>query len=235
MPSRTVDALLGDISPGEPIRFQPTVLVGDPGGGKSRLVRRMLDLLGVGWSRHSMRPRRRTWGSSDARGAGPAATRRSRSSTDRAARHREPGIVVDEIEKAGRSTAGSIHDPLLSLLETVTARTWRDQFLDAEVDVSHVSWLFTANTLDRIPGPLRNRLRVLRMPRPGREHVPVIAAQVLRELLAERGIDPRWEPPLDGEEIAAILGAVGEDVSVRDLQRFVAGILDARAKGATRN
>ena len=73
------------------------------------------------------------------------------------------------------------------------------------------------------------------MPRPGREHVPVIAAQVLRELLETRGIDPVWEPPLDGEEIAAIQGAVGEEVSVRDLQRYVAGILDARAKGATRN
>ena len=112
---------------------------------------------------------------------------------------------------------------------------WRDQFLDTEVDVSHVTWLFTANALDGIPGPLRNRLRILRMPRPGREHVPVIAAQVLRELLRERGIDERWEPPLDGEEIAAILGAVGEDVSVEICRRFVAGMLDARAKGATRN
>ena len=97
-----------------------------------------------------------------------------------------PAIIVDEIEKAGRSTAGSIHDPLLSLLEKGTARRWRDQFLDTEVDVSTRELALHRQRLAGIPGPLRNRLRILRMPRPGREHVPVIAAQVLRELLQTR-------------------------------------------------
>lgn len=229
-----VDALLGDVHPGAPIRIQPCVIVGDPGGGKSRLARRLLDLLGVGWAAldaatttdQAINGSPRRWASGYP--SLPVLT---------IERHgvANPAIVVDEIEKAGRSSAGSIHDPLLSLLERGTAMQWRDQFLDAEVDVSHLSWVFTANSLIGVPGPLRNRLRILRMPRPGREHVPRIAAQVLRELLKERGIDERWEPPLDGEEIAAILRAVGEDVSVRDLQRFVAGVLDARAKSATRN
>jgi hypothetical protein len=230
----TIDALLRDVTPGTPIRFQPSVILGDPGGGKSRLARRLLDLLGIGWSVLDAAtttdqgiigsPRR--WASGYP--SLPILTVERHGAAN-------PAIIVDEIEKAGRSSAGSIHDPLLSLLERSTAARWRDQFLDTEVDVSHVSWVFTANALDGIPGPLRNRLRILRMPRPGREHVPVIAAQVLRELLETRGIDPVWEPPLDGEEIAAIQGAVGEEVSVRDLQRYVAGILDARAKGATRN
>jgi len=229
-----IDALLSDVRPTDPIRFQPCVIVGDPGGGKSRLARRLLNLLCVGSGMLDAAtttdmgivgsPRR--WASGYP--SLPVLT---------IERHgvANPAIVVDEIEKAGRSTAGSIYDPLLSLLERTTARRWRDQFLDAEVDVSHVSWIFTANALDGIPGPLRNRLRILRMPRPGREHVPRIAMQVLRELLRERGIDERWEPPLDGEEIAAISAAVGDEVSVRDLQRYVAGVLGARAKGATRN
>jgi hypothetical protein len=230
----SVDALLGDIRPGDSIRFQPTVVVGEPGGGKSRLIRRVLDLLGVGWSVLDAAtssdmgiigsPRR--WASGYP--SLPIIT---------IERHgiANPALLVDEIEKAGRSTAGSIHDPLLSLLERSTAVKWRDQFLDAEVDVSHVSWLFTANSLAGIPGPLRNRLRILRMPRPGREHVPQIAARVLQELLRDRGIDERWEPPLDGEEIAAITQACGEEVSVRDIQRYVAGIIDARSREATRN
>jgi ATP-dependent Lon protease len=143
--------------------------------------------------------------------------------------------VVDELEKAGRSSAGSIHDPLLSLLEQGTARRWRDQFLDAEVDVSRLSWIFTANALEGIPGALRNRLRILRMPRPGREHVPALATLVLRDLIAERGVDPAWEPPLDGEEIAALVGACCAEVSLRTLRRLVEGVLDARTKSATRN
>jgi len=230
----TIDALLGDVRPGDPIRIQPCVIVGDPGGGKSRLARRLLDLLGIGWSAmdaatttdHGVTGCPRRWSSGY-----PSLPILAVEQYGIA----NPAVIVDEIEKAGQSRAGSIHDPLLSLLETSTARRWRDQFLDTEVDVSRASWIFTANSLDGIPGPLRNRLRILRMPRPGKEHVPVLAAQVLRELLAERGIDPVWEPPLDGEEIAAIQGAVGDEVSVRDLQKYVAGVLDARAKGATRN
>lgn len=229
-----IDALLGDVRPGDPVCFPPCVVLGDPGGGKSRLVRRVLDLLGIGWSVLDAAtttdqgiigsPRR--WASGYP--SFPILTIERYGVAN-------PAIVVDEIEKAGRSTAGSIHDPLLSLLEKGTARKWRDQFLDAEVDVSHLSWIFTANSLDGIPGALRNRLRVLRMPRPRREHVPVIAAQVLRELLRDRGIDERWEPPLDREEIAAIAQACGDEVSIRDLQRYVAGVLDVRAKDATRN
>jgi hypothetical protein len=230
----TVDALLADVRPGDPVRLRPTVIVGDPGGGKTRLAWRLFDLLGVGYGTldaatcadHAVTGCPRRWSSGYP--SLPFMTVERLGIAN-------PGMVVDELEKAGRSSAGSIHDPLLSLLEQGTARRWRDQFLDAEVDVSHLSWIFTANALEGIPGALRNRLRILRMPRPGREHVPALAALVLRDLLAERGVDPAWEPPLDGEEIAALVRAVGEDISIRTLRRYVEGLLDARNNTATRN
>jgi ATP-dependent Lon protease len=210
------------------------VLVGEPGGGKSRLVRRLFDLLGVGYGSldagtcadHAITGCPRRWSSGYP--SLPIVTIERYGTAN-------PGIVIDEIEKAGRTTAGSMHDALLSLLEPTSSKRWRDQFLDSEVDVSHVSWAFTANSLDGIPGPLRNRLRVVRMPRPGREHVPALAGFVLRDLLDERGVDPRWEPSLDGEEIAALGRTVGEDVSIRTLRRYVEGLLDARNTTATRN
>lgn len=229
-----VDALLADVQPSKPIRLRPTVLLGDPGGGKSRLARRFLEVLKI------------PYGTSDASTSSDHAivgTRRGWHGTHPSLpltiieRHSiaNPAVVVDELEKAGRSSAGSMHDALLSLVEKSTAKAWRDQHLDADVDLSHVNWLFTANSLEGIPMPLRNRLRILRLPRPGREHIPALAALVLRDLLQERDIDPAWELPLDGEEIAALVEACGDDASIRNLRRFVEGILDARRNTATRN
>ncbi|MXQ10452.1 AAA family ATPase [Microvirga makkahensis] len=229
-----IDALLLDVQPGRPISLRSTVLLGEPGGGKSRLARRFLEVLKIPYgtadastsSDHGITGTRRGW-----HGAHPSLPVTIIERTGTA----NPAIVVDELEKAGRSSAGSMHDALLSLVERSTAKAWRDQFLDADVDVSHLSWVFTANALEGIPMPLRNRLRILRLPRPGSEHIPALAALVLRDLLQERGVDPAWEPPLDGEEIAALVESCGENVSIRNLRRFVEGILDARRRMATRN
>ncbi|MFC4171634.1 hypothetical protein ACFOYU_06135 [Microvirga sp. GCM10011540] len=229
-----IQSLLADIRPDQPIRLRPTVLLGDPGGGKSRLARRLLEELGIPvgtldaatTADHGVTGSPRRWASGYPSMPVTLIERHGTASV---------GVIVDELEKAGRTTAGSIHEPLLSLLEKSTAAAWRDQYLDAEVDVSHVTWLFTANGLEGIPLPLRNRVRILRLPLPGREHVPALAARVMRDLLADQGIDPAWELPLDGEEIAALQQVCGEEVSVRTLQRYVEGILEARTQTATRN
>ncbi|QZN99651.1 AAA family ATPase [Chenggangzhangella methanolivorans] len=201
--------------------------MGDPGGGKSRLARRVAERLHLPVATldagtcndQAVTGSPRRWYS--AYPSLPLAT---------IAAHRvpNPALVVDEIEKAGRSSAGSLHDSLLSLLEPLTARAWRDQYLDAEVDLSGVSWICTANTLDGIPAPLRNRLRILRLPRPAAEHLPVLTASVLRDIAHERGEDERFLPPLDGEELSALAAAWGDSGSVRTLRRFVEALLAAR-------
>lgn len=230
-----ITELLKDLRPGEPVRVRPTVLVGDPGAGKSSLARRCLVALQVPVAMYDAGT------SADQAFTGtPRRWASSHPSFPITAIHAEEianvGIVVDELEKAGRSTAGSMHDSLLSLLERSTAKRWRDAYVDAEVDVSYVNWLFTANDLKAVPAPLRNRLRVLRVPLPGREHIPALANHVLREIRKERGIWDEWsEPPLDGEELEAIQRACGDTVSIRSLQKFVEAVLDARHKFSSRN
>ncbi len=228
------NTLQREIAPGRPLRLRPTLLVGEPGSGKSSLARAVLDGLGIPFTvvdaatcaDQALTGSPRRWSNSypslpvtlcEAHGVA------------------NPGILVDEVEKAGRSSAGSLHDPLLSLLERKTAERWRDQCLEAEVDLSHVSWLFTANGLAGLPAPLLSRLRVLKVPLPERRHVAVLARQLLGEILAERGTDPVFEPALDGFELEAIEAAFGDRGSLRALRRFVEAVLDARHAPQVRN
>ncbi|KQT86840.1 AAA family ATPase [Aurantimonas sp. Leaf443] len=225
-----VDTLLGDLVPDRPIRFRPTLLVGPPGCGKSTFVRGLLDGLLLPYASLDAAttmdqglvgsPRR--WS-----GAYPSLP------VDTVARYRlaNPGIVIDELEKAGRSSAGSVTDPLLSLLEPHTARAWRDQCLEVEVDLHAVNWVFTANQVEGIPRPLIDRLRVLRMPPPALEHVPALVSTALNDVLRERGVNSAMEPGLDPLEIAAVTATWGARPtrSLRDLRRIVAAAIDARA------
>lgn len=227
--------LLSDVVPGEPIRLRPTLLVGEPGGGKSRLAERLCEELGLPVSRLD------AGAMSDKAVVGsPRRWHQSYPSLPLSAIERtgrgNPCLVVDELEKAGSSTAGSLHEPLLGLVDRRTAAAWHDQYIDAPVDLSAVNWLFTANGVSGIHPALLNRLRVLRVPRPGREHLAALAPRVLTELLEESGFDPRFEPPLDGEELTAIADAWRPGGgSLRDLQRLVEGVLHARHKSAARN
>ncbi|RYI35370.1 MAG: hypothetical protein EON48_01055 [Acetobacteraceae bacterium] len=227
-----VDAILGDVVPTRPMRIRPTMVVGPPGAGKSRLLCALLDCLGIptatldaaSCADHAITGSPRRW--SHSYPSLPIATILGTSVAN-------PALLLDEIEKAARSSAGSLHDPLLGLLERDTARRWRDQFLDAQVDVSWVQWCFTGNTTNGMPEPLLSRLRVLRMPSPGVEHVPALARTLWSDLLVERQLDRRLEPGLDAMELEAVSAAfaASKGASLRALRRIIEAALDARGMG----
>lgn len=98
------------------------------------------------------------------------------------------------------------------------------------VDLSNVLWLATANTLDGVPGPLRDRCRILVFPQPGAEHLEALAPVLMRKAAERMGLDPRWVAPLDGQEME-LLRAFWRGGSVRRLARFIDAILDARGRG----
>jgi ATP-dependent Lon protease len=97
-----------------------------------------------------------------------------------------------------------------------------------------VVWIGTANTLDGISLPMRDRCRILRFPDPGPAHLPVVATHLLKALVAERGLDRRWALPLDAFELEA-LGAAWPGGSIRALGRLVEGILAAREGSGVRH
>jgi hypothetical protein len=228
-----IDTLLDSLVGRPYVRLRPVILLGSPGSGKTTFAARFLDLLGVphdtfpcgGVSDSSLGGTARRWSSGEP--SLPLALIRCYSFAS-------PGIILDEVEKAGTSRHnGALADVLLGLLEPESARRYLDPYLQSSVDLSHVLWLATANALDGIPAPLRDRCRVVRFPDPTLDHLPVLAAHLLKAIVLERQLDPRWALPLSTLELEHLAG-VWRGGSIRALGRLVVGIIKAREQSITR-
>jgi ATP-dependent Lon protease len=223
-----IDGILSDIAPRQYVWVRPTILVGSPGSGKSRFARRFLNVLNVP---HDVVP---CGGISDGAFSGTArrwSTGEPSLPVALVTRYRiaGPGAVLDEIEKVGTSRHnGQAHDALLAFLERETACRFHDPYVQAPCNLSHVSWVMTANTLDSLSAPLRDRCRIIPFPEPGWDHLPTLSRQIISELLAEQGLDHRWVISLDEVEIEAVT-KVWPGGSLRKLRRALEVVLASRS------
>jgi hypothetical protein len=224
---RIIDTLLDEVALHKHVRIRPTVLVGEPGVGKTRFWEKLLGLLDIPFTVYSC------GGVSDSSLAGTARRWSSGEpslplSLVRQHHIANPAIVLDEIEKAGTSRHnGNLLDALLAFMEKQSATNYYDPYLQAPVDLSAVVWCATANTAQGWPKPLRDRVRILRFTTPEPEHLEPLARMLMSEIAIERGQHEKWWRPLTGLEIDA-LQAVWSGGSVRQLRRYLEGVLAAR-------
>jgi hypothetical protein len=230
--SAVVDRLLDGLV-GQPyVKLKPTIFVGSPGSGKTAFATRFLRAIGVPSERYSC------GGVSDSSLAGTA----RRWSTGEPALPlslvrrfmiASPGIVLDEVEKVGTSNYnGNLLDALLGLLEPESSQSWFDPYVQSAVNLSRVVWLATANSLEGLPGPLRDRCRILPFPDPELHHLQALAPQFLRRVVADFGLDERWATPLDGWELE-VLARAWPGGSLRKLHRLVEAVFQARGLRAS--
>jgi ATP-dependent Lon protease len=123
----------------------------------------------------------------------------------------------------------------LPFLDSETSARYRDQSLDAELDLSRLSYIATANDDTRLPPPLRDRFRIIKVASPSLQFLPQLAAQVMRDLSIEDG-SRSCDAPLADDELAIIGKAWSKaGFSMRKLQKIVSATLEARDQYAMRH
>ncbi|HEV7453339.1 MAG TPA: endopeptidase La, partial [Pseudonocardiaceae bacterium] len=136
-----------------------------------------------------------------------------------------PVILLDEVDKVGSDYRGDPTAALLEVLDPAQNHTFRDHYLEVELDLSDVMFLATANVVDSIPAPLLDRMELV--PLDGYtedEKVAIARDHLLRHQLDRAGLTPE-EVRVEDAVLRLLAGEYTREAGVRQLERSIARIL----------
>ncbi len=141
--------------------------------------------------------------------------------TIRRAETRNPVIMLDEVDKLGRDFRGDPASALLEVLDPEQNNEFRDHYMDVAYDLSEVFFITTANELEPIPGPLRDRMEIIHLSGYTEHEKTAIAEQYLvPRQIRENGLR-KDEINFDHEALLAIVRDYTREAGVRTLEREI--------------
>jgi ATP-dependent Lon protease len=142
-----------------------------------------------------------------------------------------PVIMLDEVDKIGADWRGDPSSALLEVLDPAQNHSFRDHYLDVELDLSHVLFIATANVAETIPGPLLDRMEVIRFDGYTVAEKVAIARGYLWPRQRERNGLREDEVSVSDEILRVVVDEYTREAGVRNLERELGTIL---RKTATR-
>jgi ATP-dependent Lon protease len=130
-------------------------------------------------------------------------------------------MMLDEIDKVGADWRGDPSSALLEVLDPAQNHTFRDHYLDVDLDLSEVLFITTANVAETIPGPLYDRMEVIRIDGYTEDEKVAIAKHHLVARQLERNGLRDDEVVLTGDALRVIVGDYTREAGVRNLEREI--------------
>ncbi len=212
------------------LKGQILCLVGPPGIGKSSIARSIAASIGRQFARVSLggvrdeadiRGHRRTYV-----GAMPG---RIIAALQQAGT-RNPLILLDELDKMSNEYKGDPSAALLEVLDSEQNDSFRDHYIELPFDLSQVLFVATANTLDSIPAPLRDRMEIIELNSYTREEKFQIARRhLVRKQVEAHGMRPT-QCQIEDAVLYEMIDAYTREAGVRSLERTIAAVCRKVAK-----
>jgi len=143
----------------------------------------------------------------------------------------DPVMMLDEVDKLGRDFRGDPSSALMEVLDPEQNNSFRDHYLDVPFDLSKVLFIATANWMDPIPEPLRDRMEIIELPGyTGEEKLHIAHKYLIPKQASEHGLKVGEQLEFTDEGLQEIIHSFTREAGVRNLEREIATITRKQAR-----
>ena len=143
----------------------------------------------------------------------------------------DPVFMLDEVDKLGRDFRGDPSAALMEVLDPEQNANFRDHYLDVPFDLSKVLFVATANWMDPIPEPLRDRMEILELPGyTEEEKIHIAKKYLIPRQCSENGLKAGEQIEFGDEALREIIHSYTREAGVRNLEREIATLVRKQAR-----